>query len=375
MRNSLNQVLSDISALSEFTEICPIFSRFSTTLQQWLIAPCARPQLQVCSCVMLGNLARCDTTCIKFVQTLQLHKPLITIASKEITSQILHASLGFLKNLAIPIENKTSIGEEGIFPVLSRVLALDNIPQVQFSAVSLARQLTIGTFENVHRLLHEKSPMNSETTFSSLCSLFIKTDDEPIKMEIARLTTSICRVLYSQTETCQELTESTRVQFFQIHPDIGNHLRFVVSQSKWPTVRSEGWFILALISRFADSTKTIIQLLQNSNFFELLTQIVIGDLAVGTLLNPTVSTSSSEVLATSDYLDLNPEPIKPHVKAAQMARLDRENALVFVNEILKSSSKDIPVAQNVKLKELLKRGGEILMNQSKEKTETDGHTS
>ncbi|POS83710.1 hypothetical protein EPUL_003679 [Erysiphe pulchra] len=377
MRNSLNQVLSDISALSEFAEACPIFSRFSTTLQQWIVAPCAKVQLQVCSCVMLGNLARCDATCIKFVQTLQIHKPLITIVSKELSSQILHASLGFLKNLAIPLENKTSIGEEKVFPVLSRVLALDNIPQVQFSAVSLARQLTIGTFENVYRLLHEKSSKNAETTFSLLCSLFTKTDDEPIKMEIARLTTSICRVLCSQTGVCQELTESTRAQFFQIYPDIGIHLRSVVSQSKWPVVRSEGWFVLALISRFTESAKTIIQLLQNSKFFELLTQIVIGELVVSTLSNPSVliSTSSSEELSTPDTLDLNPEPIKPHAKAVEMARLDRENALVFVNEIIKSSSDKISVAQNIKMKELLKRGGEILMEQSKTMAEADKNTS
>ncbi|RKF59726.1 putative gtp binding protein [Erysiphe neolycopersici] len=365
MRNSLNQVLSDISALSEFKEICPIFSRFCTTLQQWLVAPCAKIQLQVCSCVMLGNLARSDATCIKFVQTLKLHKPLITIASKETSSQILHASLGFLKNLAIPLENKTLIGEEEIFPVLSRVLALDKIPQVQFSTVSLARQLTIGTFDNVYRLLHETSPNNAETTFSSLCSLFTKTDDEPIKMEIARLTTSICRVLYSQTEPCQGLTKSTRAQFFQTYPDTGNHLRFVVSQSKWPVVRSEGWFVLALISRFAESAITIIQLLQDSNFFELLTQIVVGDLVVGTSTKPTVSlsTSSSEELATTDTLDLNPEPIKPHAKAVEMTRLDRENALVFINEILKFSSNEASVAQNMKLKELLKRGGGILLSE------------
>ncbi|KHJ33476.1 putative gtp binding protein [Erysiphe necator] len=367
LRTSLNQALSDISALPEFTQACPISSHFSKTLQQWLVAPCPKLQLQLCSCFMLGNLARCDETCIEFVQTLQLHKPLITIASKETSSQILHATLCFLKNLAIPLKNKNSIGEERFFHMLCRILTLDNIPQVQFSAASLARQLTIGTYENVYRLLHEKSTGSTATTFSLLCNLFITANDEPIKMEIARLTTSICRVLHSHTGASQNLIESTRAQFFQMYSDTSSHLKYVVSQSKWPVVRSEGWFVLALISRFAEGAKFVNQILQDPEFSELLTQLLVGDIIVSTSSNSTASLSTllSEESAVSDTLDVRPEPVKPHFKADEMARIDKENALVLVSEILKNVSKDIPVPQCMKLKELLNCGGKYLMDKSK----------
>ncbi|TQS37521.1 hypothetical protein Golomagni_02001 [Golovinomyces magnicellulatus] len=367
LRNELNQVLSDISALPEFTEICPISSDFSNTLQQWLIAPCPKIQLQVCACIMLGNLARSDTVCTEFIHTLQIHKPLITIANRENSSQILHAILGFLKNLAIPLENKRPIGEAGIFQALARLWALDTVTQVQFSAISLGRQLTIGTFENVHQLIQESIPDETGGILSHLGNLFSKTDDEPVKVEIARLTSSICRVLYSRNESSWDVIQSTRIQFFRMYPEISHQLKFIVSQKKWPVVRSEGWFVLALISRFTEGAAFISKLLQDSTFFELLSELLTGNPVTSPINSSSESPTSDSV--TYNYTHHDPEPVKPHAQAAEMARLDLENAIVLVSEILQNSSSKMTAPQKMELSSLLKNNGKILINYSESRVE------
>ncbi|RKF77598.1 putative gtp binding protein [Golovinomyces cichoracearum] len=367
LRNELNQVLSDISALPEFTEACPISSNFSKTLQQWLVATCPKIQLQVCACIMLGNLARSDTVCTEFIHTLQIHKPLITIVNRENKSQILHAILGFLKNLAIPLENKKPIGEAGIFKALARLWALDTVTQVQFSAISLGRQLTIGTFENVHQLIQESIPNEKGGILSHLGNLFNKTDDEPVKMEIGRMTTSICRVLYSRNESSWEVIQSTRIQFFRMYPEISQQLKFIVSQKKWPVVRSEGWFVLALISRFAEGAAFVSQLIQDSTFFELLSKVLTGNPVIDPIHSP--STTQNIDSETNKYTHHDPEPVKPHAQAAEMARLDLENAMVLISEILQNSSCKMTTPQKMELSGLLKNNGKTLINHLESRVE------
>jgi hypothetical protein len=155
MRSNLNQVLSDVSALPEFKEAVPVVSPFSSSLRRWLSSP--QLQLQVCACIMLGNLARSDDACEEFVHTSQVHKPLIMVLANANDSQILHAALGFLKNLALPLKNKEALGDAGIFEVLPRLWLLDTLQQIQISSISLARQLVIGTFENVRRVVKRLS--------------------------------------------------------------------------------------------------------------------------------------------------------------------------------------------------------------------------
>lgn len=362
MRTSLNQVLADISALSKFKEICAVSSIFSDTLQKWLHSPSSKSQLQVCACIMLGNLARHDTTCIEFVQSSRLHKPLIAILSRDSSSQVLHAALGFLKNLAIPQENKNIIGEAEIFPVLSRLWALDTMPQVKLSAVTLGRLLTIGTYENVHRLIFQDTN-KEETNFSLLINLFSSTDDEPIKMEVARLSTSICRVLYSQIESFWEKKEFSRKAFFLMHPEICHQFSFLICQNKWPAVRSEVWFVLALTARFPDGAEFVSCILKDVKVFGLLVELLTKTTAAANL-----DASSTPPLndAAVTQTHISSEPVNPHSHAKNVVQADRENALVLISEILKSSGSEITPLLRTELRDLIKVAGGLYLN-SKQK--------
>jgi hypothetical protein len=375
MRSNLNQVLSDVSALPEFKEAVPVVSPFSSSLRRWLSSP--QLQLQVCACIMLGNLARSDDACEEFVHTSQVHKPLITVLTNANDSQILHAALGFLKNLALPLKNKEALGNAGIFEVLPRLWMLDTLQQIQFSSISLARQLIIGTFENVRRVCQrlsedKDSPANMRSNLSLLIALFDRTDVEPIKMEISRLITAVCRVFNTYKGRTPEDMERIRTKFFTMHPDVGRPLGFMVSQTKWPVVRSEGWFVFALMARYPEGAQCISDLMQDIAVFQPLVELLTGKTFLD---NKPISSSSSEISEASpgsgsgmgmSWEGQTPESSKSPAQAqgqeAEMARIDRENALVLITELLKNRGEQMAVMRRTLFEDLLKGGREVIMS-------------
>jgi len=374
MRSNLNQVLSDVSALPEFKEAYPVVSPLTSSLRRWLLSP--QLQLQVCACIMLGNLARSDAACEEFVHTSQVHKPLISVLSEANDSQLLHAAIGFLKNLALPLKNKEAIGAAGLFDVMPRLWALDTLQQIQFSSISLARQLTINTFENVRKVCKrlsedEDSPANTRTYLSLLIALFERTDVAPIKMEISRLITSVCRVCTSYAGRSPEEMERIRKKFFRMHPDVGRPLSFMVSQEKWPVVRSEGWFVFALMARFPEGAQCISDLMHDVAVFQPLVEILTGKRIVdyqpasaspGSESSPAITSPASASGPSYYFEGRTPESVQPHAQAAEMARIDRENALVLVSELLKNRGSEMAVMRRALFEDLLKGGTEIMMS-------------
>ncbi|TAQ86728.1 hypothetical protein B7494_g4937 [Chlorociboria aeruginascens] len=366
MRSSLNQVLSDVSALPEFKVACPVVSPFAASLRRWLSS--AQLQLQVCACIMLGNLARSDEACEQFVHISQVHKPLIAIITNANDSQLLHAALGFLKNLALPAKNKVALGEAGIFNVLPRLWSFDLLQQIQFSSISLSRQLIIGNFENVAKVCQRlsedpDSPAHMRSNISLLVALFQRTDAEPIKMEIARLITGVCRVWNSYKGLPPEELERMRKKFFLMHPDIGSPLSFMVSQNRWPVVRSEGWFVLALMARYPEGAQCVADLMQDMTVFQPLVEMLTGE----SIINYTPPQPSAEISAvspnfSSPSVDFDTQPPKPHAQAAEMARIDRENAMVLVAELIKNRGENMAIMRRMLFEDLLKGGSEIVLS-------------
>ena len=375
MRSNLNQVLSDVSALPEFKEAVPVVSPFSSSLRRWLSSP--QLQLQVCACIMLGNLARSDEACEEFVHTSQVHKPLITVLANANDSQILHAALGFLKNLALPMKNKEALGQAGIFEVLPRLWLLDTLQQIQFSSISLARQLIIGTFENVRHLVHrlsddQDSPAHMRSNLSLLIALFDRTDVEPIKMEISRLITAVCRVFNTYKGRTPEEMERIRKKFFNMHPDVGRPLGFMVSQTKWPVVRSEGWFVFALMAMYPEGAQCISDLMQDVSVFQPLVEMLTGKTFLDNKPISSPGSERSEASPSSGYgaptgiswEGQTPESAKSSVQGqeAEMARIDRENALVLITELLKNRGSEMAIMRRTLFEDLLKGGSEVLMS-------------
>jgi hypothetical protein len=205
-------------------------------------------------------------------------------------------------------------------------------------------------------------------------------------MEIARLITSVCRVFTSYTGRSPEDMERIRIKFFKMHPDVGRPLSFMVSQDKWPVVRSEGWFVFALMARFPEGAQCISDLMHDVAVFQPLVEMLTGKKIIDYPYPPPSSSPGSETsnaigspsgsgsgsTSTFNLEGRSPESVQPHAQAAEMARIDRENALVLVSELLKNRGKDMAVMRRTLFEDLLKGGTEIMLSY-KEATPMQGN--
>ncbi|KAK4997432.1 hypothetical protein LTR60_007752, partial [Cryomyces antarcticus] len=75
------------------------------------------------ACLVLGNLARTDEICIRMVEELQIHKPLVHILGNTSDARLSHAAAGFLKQLARPKENEETLRAAGTVKAVFRQLS------------------------------------------------------------------------------------------------------------------------------------------------------------------------------------------------------------------------------------------------------------
>ncbi|KKZ63048.1 hypothetical protein EMCG_02549 [[Emmonsia] crescens] len=337
LRLRLNQALSDISALPLFSQAYPPNCDLSETLRSWLREP--KDQLQICACVMLGNLAREDKICTSMVKDFQVHVPLISILNGDAKGAVLHAVLGFLKNLAIATDNKEHLGSAGIIKAVSRLWAFDTVPQVQFSAASLTRQVIVSSFNNISRLLEPlssdpDSPANSRTHLSLLLSLFEKSDSTPIKIEIGRTICAICRSINQRqqdgTEAAIESSDLSE-RLYKLHEDVAWPIGTMITQTEWPVVQSEGWFALALMASTPAGSLAVVDSLQNMSVFQL--------------INDTVKMVISEASGG--------ESAQEKTERLKKAK-DRDNAIILVNGLLKNKPSTLSAARKEMLEDLMR---------------------
>lgn len=309
-RLKINQILAEISGSTSFAQYYPLDSPLAQSLKTWLKS--TDDQLQICSCVILGNLARSDATCERMVQDLKIHEELISILKSDVRGAVLHSALGFLKNLAIAGNNRLVLGEAGIIPAVSRLWQYESVPQVQFAATSIARQVIVAAVDNISRLLEglprDGTDSNDERTYLSLLlALFQKTDSTPIKTEIGRTVASICRTLVPQSREGDPTAVALLDRFFDLHEDVALPVGAMIAQSQWPVVRSEGWFAMALMASNKAGAMAVSRSLQRMEILPL--------------LEKTLGAEASE-------------PTE-EIEQVQMKK-DRDNISVLVQELLKS---------------------------------------
>ncbi|KAL4902861.1 hypothetical protein BDW74DRAFT_186782 [Aspergillus multicolor] len=313
----INQALAELSASPRFAELYPLDSALSRMLKSWLSRP--EDQLQICACLMLGNLARSDEVCVAMVKVLEFHKELIAVLNSNAKGAALHSALGFLKNLAIPSDNRVLIGEAGIMPAITRLWAYETVPQVQLAATSITRQLVISSPENIGRLLEQVEGKEGQTYLSLLLELFDKTDSTPIKTEIGRITASLCRTLIPKADPAGD----TLLNSLFTHKGIVLPLDAMIKQDQWPVVRSEGWFALALMASTKAGSVAVVDGLQKIDGLSMIEQ-----------------TLSAE------------EPSDSETDKVQW-RKDRDNIIVLVQELLKNQSHAISPSWRSTVQELM----------------------
>lgn len=380
-RSALLTALSDVSANDAFPTRHPLGSPASETLFAWLRGPVT--SLVPAACIVMGNLSRSDEASTALVHTHAAHIPLMKLLSDPSTSdpQTLHSALSFLKNLAIPAANKPVLGDLLEPACVPRICSLDTLPQVQFSAISLLRLLLVNCPANVRLVcsrlsIDESSPSYDKSSVHGIISLFERTDAEPTKLEAARSIAAICRVLHSNpaTETLPEWDSKKsdelgedggrRDEFYSRH-SLSAPLAFLVSQQKWPILRSEAWFVFALMCRSKDGGGVVLNLMFDVDATAALIKAVTGRDTVPTTENPNSqlepnSSATVSMLPEASGIQLEPQQVDPK-QLESMARIDRENAVVLCTEMLRHWGNEMPQLRASMWQDLVKEGTESIV--------------
>ncbi|OBT59982.1 hypothetical protein VE03_10574 [Pseudogymnoascus sp. 23342-1-I1] len=163
-----------------------------------------------------------------------IHKPLMNILATATNSRVLYYALGCLTNLAIPPRNKTELGKAGLLGQLPHLWSVHTLPHIQSSAISLTRQLLIGNSPNVLRISaplsnDPDSPATEKSGLSALISIFMRSNTDLARMEIARALATVCQVLASDTSP-YKINQTRRREVFERNRDIGVPLCFMLLQ-------------------------------------------------------------------------------------------------------------------------------------------------
>lgn len=381
------QAIADISAHAAFSSAHPLDSDEVKSLISWLSSSTSALAIAktTAACLALGNIARSDEVCTTLVQPPhQVHRPLAALLSSgdkaPTDAQLLHSSLSFLKNLAIPAANKPALGDAGLLDddgALPRLWGLTVQPQVQFAAVSLTRLLLVQCPPNVRRILQVSD--DNRTRLAALLTAFKDSDQEPTKMEAARAALAVCRVLHSppsssSTAGVEDLlsslslgaqdssTEGPEVllqKFYSVHGEgLTRTILHFAAQSKFPTLRSELWFVLALVARSPAGAEFLASssVVGRYEFLSELTRTATGrnlvkgkeeemnsssnslavaeDTESGTAASE--GTADPAIMTPGVKLELEPQQVGAQA-AAGLAKVDRENCIVLVHEMVKQA--------------------------------------
>lgn len=187
----------------------------------------------------------------------------------------------------------------------------------------------------------------------------------------------------SSTSTSTTSSQTRRARFYGAH-DLALPLSFLIKQTRFPALRSEAWFVLALMCRAPDGARVVQAALQSFEACRALVESVTGrDMADGHDLLVAASSSpmaegqedglgNARVDAGAGGIEglgglgfLEPQQVDAATQAG-MARIDRENGLCMVAELLRNHSADLlPLRRNI-YEQLLLTGGELVLHAREE---------
>ena len=224
-----------------------------------------------------------------------------------------------------------------------------------------------------------------------LIDLHQKADQEPTKIETARAIANVCRVLHSEKPLGSSLIpkssllipseEDTRLLlrgFYSKYTSLTDVLLYLGLQSKFPILRSDLWFVLALMIRSTEGAVAVTQLIQqHPELVGILAESVAGKKVPGEQTNREGNNSDSNGNALEgSKLDLSTigrdgpgqleqQQVDP-ASAAAMIKVDRENGLVLISELLKRCPEKLPTLAKNTFSRILDMGGKLVLGDRRE---------
>lgn len=191
----------------------------------------------------------------------------------------------------------------------------------------------------------------------------------------------------STTSSSSTSSSTRRARFYAAH-DLALPLSFLIKQTRFPALRSEAWFVLALMTRAPDGARVVQSALQSFEACRALVESITGrdmadghDLLLAASSSPPAEGQEDGPLRVRDGRlqqgqqqgqaslgieglglgSLEPQQVDAATQA-NMARIDRENGLCMVAELVRNHAGDLlPLRKNI-YEQLLLTGGELVLH-------------
>lgn len=191
----------------------------------------------------------------------------------------------------------------------------------------------------------------------------------------------------STTSSSSASSSTRRARFYSAH-DLALPLSFLIKQTRFPALRSEAWFVLALMTRAPDGARVVQAALQSFEACRALVESITGrdmadghDLLLAASSSPPAEGQEDGPLRVRDghqgqgqgqgqaslgieglgLGSLEPQQVDAATQAS-MARIDRENGLCMVAELVRNHASDLlPLRKNI-YEQLLLTGGELVLH-------------
>lgn len=247
LRSALSATLWEMTVLKEFNVNYSPVSDFVRRLTSWLLAD--EPQMQLCACSILRNVASSDQNAMDMVMILKVHWLLRSSLDSSSNLQVLEESIRLMKNLAVPAANKKEIEN---FESITSLWSKFESPTLHYAAANLVRQLLRGCFDNVQSFLRPNTSAENKSYASRLLHLYDNTQDIAIKTEIARTIVEMWRTANSGDSEGLRFRVSlveTAVHEVNLRPDeMVKPVLAMIVESENPSLVTEGWFGLVLMA-------------------------------------------------------------------------------------------------------------------------------
>ncbi|PHH66496.1 hypothetical protein CDD81_6971 [Ophiocordyceps australis] len=388
IRRELLTTISDVTAHADLRAYYPLDSDLTLQLQDWLGSK--NTSLQSAACLALGNMLRSDDDANLLAAKGGICDSLGQILGDSANKDSVrsHAALSLCKHLAVPFANRPRFQYLLGPDYISRILYTDNTPQVQVAALNLIRILVTDANTPVHdALVSQPKPM---TGVVGAVLLTFESSNQATKLEAARCIAAICRCLYVTVfHECRQERHGDEVN--QVPPwdvpivspldGLVRHeqtnselvtqaLTLLVTQSIRPALRSEAWFIFALMSRSEIGAAMVLSVLDSSTAREALSQAVAGE---STNVPQSRQDEHAQALTEPHSGEgrehgqhIVPSLQQRHNEQSQsvaMVRPDRENALVLCTELIKRKRAEMLPELVLLLQHLLKTGSTLLVEE------------
>jgi hypothetical protein len=314
---ALLSAISDCCDLPDFEEHYP-FQQIKGQLISFIRSD--DTNVQLLGCILVGNYAKSEDLC-KAIISADAHRALVQVVTESNDARILHASLGALKNLAIPPLLRTQLAEPNTIHAAAKIWNISVMPQVQLVSVSLVRLLITESTSNITNYLLRNPNLDAPqdmTHIFPLLSLFSKTDSLPIKLEIGRTLAEVFRCLASADDADPYELEEAYERLFTLHSGLLRPIGVMVSQSQYLPVRSEAFFILALICHRREGCVAVRYILQDADVFGVVVETVTGKLGEGLKDRENIVVMASEMVRNGEGAFLTSEEVEKLVQGMEV---------------------------------------------------------